>query len=99
MFALHVDHDKKLTEVPDEYLTNTLPIAKKISAAVGTVNYHLLQVCVFYSMLCSSHLLHILDSSIVFRIMADLRARNHHTFTSTSSPNDDGGLPIGWLQQ
>ncbi|KAI0088589.1 HIT-like protein [Irpex rosettiformis] len=36
-------HAEKLHEVPDEYLTETLPIAKKIAIALGAENYNILQ--------------------------------------------------------
>ncbi|KAH6913342.1 HIT-like domain-containing protein [Coprinopsis sp. MPI-PUGE-AT-0042] len=36
-------HAEKLHELPDEYLTDVLPIAKKIAAAQGLENYNLLQ--------------------------------------------------------
>ena len=38
------DHGEKLHEVPDEYLTEALPVAKKIATALGAENYNLLQV-------------------------------------------------------
>lgn len=34
----------KLHDVPDEYLVDTLSIAKKIAIAQGTENYNILQV-------------------------------------------------------
>jgi len=37
------DHAEKLHDVPDAYLSDILPIAKKISLALGTENYNLLQ--------------------------------------------------------
>jgi len=36
-------HAEKLHELPDEYLTDVLPIAKKIAAAQGLENYNVLQ--------------------------------------------------------
>ncbi|KAI0345593.1 HIT-like protein [Trametopsis cervina] len=36
-------HGEKLHEVPDEYLAETLPIAKKIALALGVENYNILQ--------------------------------------------------------
>ncbi|KAI0793007.1 HIT-like protein [Irpex lacteus] len=36
-------HGEKLHEVPDEYLTEALPVAKKIATALGAENYNLLQ--------------------------------------------------------
>jgi hypothetical protein len=41
--AAKKDHAEKLHELPDEYLTDVLPIAKKIAAAQGLENYNLLQ--------------------------------------------------------
>lgn len=38
-----IDHAEKLHEVPDEYLADTLPLAKKIAVALGSENYNLLQ--------------------------------------------------------
>ncbi len=39
-----VDHAEKLHELPDEYLADALPIAKKIAIAQGAENYNILQV-------------------------------------------------------
>lgn len=36
-------HGEKLQDVPDEYLADTLSIAKKIAVAQGTENYNILQ--------------------------------------------------------
>ena len=41
-----LDHGEKLHDVPDEYLTEALPIAKKIAAALGAENYNILQASV-----------------------------------------------------
>jgi hypothetical protein len=38
------DHAEKLHQLPDEYLTDILPIAKKIAVAQGAENYNILQV-------------------------------------------------------
>jgi hypothetical protein len=38
------DHAAKLHELPDEHLTELLPIVKKIAIAVGSVDYNVLQV-------------------------------------------------------
>ena len=38
------DHAAKLHELPDEYLSDVLPIAKKIAVAQGIENYNILQV-------------------------------------------------------
>lgn len=37
------DHAAKLHELPDEYLADAMPIAKKIAAAQGLENYNILQ--------------------------------------------------------
>ena len=34
-----------MDEVPDEYLAEILPLAKKIAKALGVVDYNILQVC------------------------------------------------------
>lgn len=39
-----VDHGAKLHDIPDDHLTELLPIAKKIAQAVGCDNYNILQV-------------------------------------------------------
>jgi hypothetical protein len=39
-----VDHAEKLHQLPDEYLADMLPIAKKIAVAQGAENYNVLQV-------------------------------------------------------
>ncbi|KAJ1916782.1 Adenosine 5'-monophosphoramidase [Tieghemiomyces parasiticus] len=36
-------HAEKLHEVPDEYLADLLPVAKKIATALGSENYNILQ--------------------------------------------------------
>lgn len=36
-------HGAKLTDIPDESLTELLPVAKKIAAASGAENYNILQ--------------------------------------------------------
>ncbi|CAK7565331.1 MAG: Adenosine 5'-monophosphoramidase [Sporothrix epigloea] len=36
-------HGEKLLDIPDEHLTDILPIVKKIAKAVGTDNYNILQ--------------------------------------------------------
>jgi diadenosine tetraphosphate (Ap4A) HIT family hydrolase len=38
-----IDHSEKLDGVPDEYLADTLPLARKIAIALGTENYNILQ--------------------------------------------------------
>jgi diadenosine tetraphosphate (Ap4A) HIT family hydrolase len=39
----NIDHSEKLDGLPDEYLTDTLPLAKKIAVALGAENYNILQ--------------------------------------------------------
>jgi hypothetical protein len=39
-----IDHAAKLHELPDEYLADVMPIAKKIATAQGLENYNILQV-------------------------------------------------------
>ncbi|KAJ2305884.1 Adenosine 5'-monophosphoramidase, partial [Coemansia sp. RSA 2704] len=36
-------HAEKLHQLPDEFLAETMPIAKKIAAALGVDNYNVLQ--------------------------------------------------------
>ncbi|KAG8758433.1 Adenosine 5'-monophosphoramidase [Ceratobasidium sp. 428] len=36
-------HGVKLTDIPDEYLADTLPIAKKLAIAIGATDYNILQ--------------------------------------------------------
>lgn len=38
-----LDHAAKLHELPDEHLSELLPIVKKIAIAVGCENYNILQ--------------------------------------------------------
>lgn len=38
-----LDHAQFLHEVPDESLTEILPLAKKIATAIGCPNYNILQ--------------------------------------------------------
>lgn len=37
-------HGEKLTDIPDEYLAEIGPIAKKLAQAIGTPDYNILQV-------------------------------------------------------
>ncbi len=39
-----IDHAEKLHELPDEYLADALPLAKKVALAIGAENYNILQV-------------------------------------------------------
>ena len=43
-FHLLVGHGEKLHDVPDEYLKDSLIVAKKIAVASGLENYNILQV-------------------------------------------------------
>jgi len=43
------DHAEKMHELPDEYLADALPIAKKIAIAQGVENYNILQVRITFS--------------------------------------------------
>ncbi|KAI0036294.1 HIT-like protein [Vararia minispora EC-137] len=36
-------HAEKLHQLPDEYLSDAMPVAKKIAAALGAENYNILQ--------------------------------------------------------
>lgn len=77
------DHAEKLHEVPDEYLAESLPIAKKIALALGSENYNVLQV--------RPHKMHRLIYSFIpttsvdlcCRITASSRTKKYRTFTST----------------
>ena len=40
----HTVHSSRMDEVPDEYLADSMVIAKKIAAAQGFENYNILQV-------------------------------------------------------
>ncbi len=40
---IHLDHAEKLHMLPDEYLADAMPIAKKIAIAQGVENYNILQ--------------------------------------------------------
>lgn len=40
------DHGAKLHDLPDEHLTELLPVVKKIAVAVGAQDYNVLQVSV-----------------------------------------------------
>jgi len=44
VFVCSPDHAEKMHELPDEYLADALPIAKKIAIAQGVENYNILQV-------------------------------------------------------
>lgn len=36
-------HGRTLTDIPDDYLTEVLPVAKQIAKATGAENYNILQ--------------------------------------------------------
>lgn len=36
-------HGRTLTDIPDDYLTEILPVAKQIAKATGAENYNILQ--------------------------------------------------------
>ena len=38
------DHAEKMHQLPDEYLSDAMPVAKKIATALGAENYNILQV-------------------------------------------------------
>jgi diadenosine tetraphosphate (Ap4A) HIT family hydrolase len=38
------DHAEKMHQLPDEYLADAMPVAKKIALALGAENYNVLQV-------------------------------------------------------
>jgi hypothetical protein len=38
------DHTERMHELPDEYLADLMPIAKRIAVAQGLDNYNILQV-------------------------------------------------------
>lgn len=40
-----LDHAEFMHQVPDDYLSEMMPIAKKIAAAGGYSQYNVLQVC------------------------------------------------------
>jgi len=42
--SLLVGHGEKLHDVPDEYLEDSLIVAKKVAVASGFENYNILQV-------------------------------------------------------
>ena len=63
----NVDHAVKLHELPDEYLADALPVAKKIALALGVENYNLLQVRVaFNSALTKLHFSNLFIYSRIF---------------------------------
>ncbi|CAE7182083.1 unnamed protein product [Rhizoctonia solani] len=37
------DHGEKLHDIPDEYLADVLPVAKKVAIATGAADYNILQ--------------------------------------------------------
>jgi diadenosine tetraphosphate (Ap4A) HIT family hydrolase len=41
--TFHSDHAPQMQEIPDEYLADILPLAKKIALAQGAENYNVLQ--------------------------------------------------------
>ena len=40
-------HSNRMDEVPDKYLVEVLPLAKKLAKAMGLINYNVLQACAF----------------------------------------------------
>lgn len=70
------DHGEKLGDVPDEYLTEILPAAKKIALAAGIPDYNILQVSLLVCWVSVKRNPHYID--IWHRIMAGLHTRSAH---------------------
>ncbi len=83
-----------MDQVPDEYLAEILPLAKKIANALGVVDYNILQVCYsatdpFYdheTYGCSGQNNGKIAHQHVF----------HVHFHVIPKPNETEGLGVGW---
>lgn len=42
--ALHADHGVRLHDIPDDFLADILPTAKKLQRVIGCEDYNMLQV-------------------------------------------------------
>lgn len=100
---VRVDHAEKLTEVPDEYLADTLPLAKKIASALGAENYNLLQVRSTLSIARYAQVIYLkfLSLSTCTQNNGKLAHQEvpHIHFHVIPKPNEEEGLIIGWPQQ
>ena len=87
------DHGVKLHDVPDEYLVDTLTIAKKIAIAQGTENYNILQVWSHFSL--TSPLRHLFNR--LFDNPTTLEQRTHRapgTMCLTCTKLSSGLVPL-----
>ncbi|KAI5827083.1 HIT-like protein [Schizophyllum commune Tattone D] len=77
-------HAAKLHELPDEYLADAMPVAKKIAVALGAENYNILQN--------NGRIAHQVVDHVHFHVIPK-------PATEDGKPKDDAGLVIGWPQQ
>lgn len=87
------DHAEKLHDIPDEYLRDALPIAKKIAIALGCENYNILQVSTTFT--ATRH-----QSVYSFPMKNNGRIAHqevdHVHFHVIPKPSAEDGLVIGW---
>lgn len=88
-------------ELPDDYLADALPIAKKIALSLGCENYNILQVCLFilshnfvsFSTMCGSSFQN--NGRIAHQEVDHV----HFHIIPKPSATDSEGLVIGWPAQ
>lgn len=87
------DHGEKLHDVPDEYLADALPVAKKIALAVGAENYNVLQ-----NNGRIAHQVRILTPHVWFRVLISPQEVPHVHFHVIPKLNESTteGLVVGW---
>ena len=94
-FTFILDHAEKMHELPDDYLADALPIAKKIALALGCENYNILQVRL--CRLMHDHVPNFLQNN--GRIAHQEVDHVHFHIIPKPSATDSEGLVVGWPAQ
>ncbi|CAE6498749.1 unnamed protein product [Rhizoctonia solani] len=77
-------HGEKLHDIPDEYLADVMPVAKKIAIATGATDYNILQVA--YSLRRKN------NGKVAHQVVPHV----HFHVIPKPSASDTEGLVIGW---
>ena len=95
-FEQFPDHAEKLHELPEEYLSDMLPIAKKIAVAQGLENYNILQ-----NNGKIAHQVMRFRALVYYTTLTQKQVVPHVHFHVIPKPteSDDAGLVIGWPTQ
>lgn len=83
-------------ELPDEYLADALPIAKKIALAQGAENYNILQNNGALAHQVSSTSNIVTNHICPVYICWSIQVVQHVHFHVIPKPNEEEGLIVGW---